>query len=223
MSSHHAVRGLAALFALAVAAAASAQQTPYPILFVTQFPISDDFATIGAVFANHRGSTNLVGRGGDLYIRYPDGSLRNLTQEAGYGNAGPQRATSIAVRDPAVSWDGSKAIFSMVIGAPPQQFQYIDSYWQLYEVTGLGQGQSAVITKVANQPAGRNNINPAYLSDNSIVDKGIALSSVVSATSGPWHAHEAKLGPPQRTTSLCPRAHLLTQPAQPITTTSMPP
>lgn len=169
MASHHAVRGLAALFALAAAGAVPAQQTPYPILFVTQFPISDDFATIGAVFANHRGSTNLVGRGGDLYLRYPDGSLRNLTQEAGYGNAGAQRAASIAVRDPAVSWDGSKAIFSMVIGAPPQQFQYIDSYWQLYEVTGLGQGQTAVITKVANQPAGRNNINPAYLSDSSIV------------------------------------------------------
>lgn len=169
MSSAYAGRGLAALFALAVAGAASAQQLPYPILFVTQFPISDDFATIGAVFANHRGGANLVGRGGDLYIRYPDGSLRNLTQEAGYGNAGPQRAASIAVRDPAVSWDGSKAIFSMVIGAPLQQYQWTDSYWQLYEITGLGQGQTAVVTKVANQPAERNNVNPAYLSDNSIV------------------------------------------------------
>ncbi|TDR42507.1 hypothetical protein DFR29_10891 [Tahibacter aquaticus] len=161
--------GLAAVVALLAASSAEAQQLPYPILFVTQFPISDDFATIGSVFANHRGGTNLVGRGGDLYIRYPNGDLRNLTQEAGFGNAGPQRAAAIAVRDPAVSWDGSKAIFSMVIGAPLQQYQWDTSYWQLYEVTGLGAGQTAVVTKVANQPANRNNINPAYLSDNSIV------------------------------------------------------
>ena len=125
------INRLAAALAL-LACGANAQTLPNPILFVTQFPISDDFATIGAVFANHRGGSNLVGRGGDLYIRYPDGSLRNLTAEAGFGNAGPQRAASIAVRDPAVSWDGSKAIFSMVIGAPPQQYQWTDSYWQLY-------------------------------------------------------------------------------------------
>lgn len=29
---------------------------------------------------------------GDLVIRYPDGSLRFLTQEAGFGNAGMQGA-----------------------------------------------------------------------------------------------------------------------------------
>ncbi|MCQ4164146.1 hypothetical protein [Tahibacter harae] len=161
------INRLAAALAL-IACGANAQTLPNPILFVTQFPVSDDFATIGAVFANHRGGSNLVGRGGDLYIRYPDGSLRNLTAEAGYGNAGPQRANSIAVRDPAVSWDGTKAIFSMVVGAPPQQYQWTDSYWQLYEVTGLGQGQTVTITKVANQPANRNNISPVYLSDNSI-------------------------------------------------------
>ncbi|MBL8300346.1 MAG: hypothetical protein JNN30_18575 [Rhodanobacteraceae bacterium] len=155
--------------ACTLAGVASAQQLPNPILFVTQYPVANDFATIGSVFANHRGTVDLSGRGGDLYIRYPDGSLRNLTQEAGYGNAGPQRANAIAVRDPAVSWDGSRAIFSMVVGAPLQQYQYVDSYWQLYEATGLGQGQPLTITKVANQPLNRNNISPTYLSDNSIV------------------------------------------------------
>ena len=158
----------------ATSTAAPSAALPNPILFVTQFPQLGDFAAIESVFANHRGDVDLTGRGGDLYIRYPDGSLRNLTQEAGYGNAGgtdasAQAASSIAVRDPAVSWDGTKAIFSMVIGAPPQQFQYVDSYFQLYEVTGLAKGQTAIVVKVPNQPANRNNVNPIYLSDNSIL------------------------------------------------------
>jgi len=116
----HRVSGLFATALLIAAGSTGAQQLPNPILFVTQYPVSDDFATIGAVFANHRGDIALSGRGGDLYIRYPDGSLRNLTQEAGYGSSGAQGANAIAVRDPAVSWDGSKAVFSMVVGAPPQ-------------------------------------------------------------------------------------------------------
>jgi hypothetical protein len=94
--------------------------------------------------------------------------LRNLTQEAGYGNVGLQGANAIAVRDPAVHFTGTKAIFSMVIGAPPQ-FQYLDYYWQLYEITGFGQGQTISITKVANQPANFNNIQATYLSDGKIV------------------------------------------------------
>src|SRR4051794_11867887 len=72
----------------ATTAAAPSAALPNPILFVTQFPQLGDFAAIESVFANHRGDVDLTGRGGDLYIRYPDGSLRNLTQEAGYGNAG---------------------------------------------------------------------------------------------------------------------------------------
>ncbi|HVJ63489.1 MAG TPA: hypothetical protein VM555_12360 [Tahibacter sp.] len=160
---------LALAFAALGGGAAFAQELPYPILFVTQFPIPGDFTAIGSVFGNHRGSVDLVGRGGDLYVRYPNGTLRNLTQEAGYGNAGMQGATSIAVRDPAMSWDGTKAVFSMVVGAPTQQFVYVQSYFQLYEITGLGVGQTAVVTKVANQPSDYNNVSPAYLSDGSLV------------------------------------------------------
>ena len=96
-----------------------------PILFVTQMPIAADFATIGAVFANHHADMQSVGRGGDLWIRYPDGTLKNLTATAGYGSTdltGFQGASAIAVRDPAVSWDGTKAIFSMVVGAPTKQY-----------------------------------------------------------------------------------------------------
>jgi hypothetical protein len=153
-----------------VRAQTSPQTTPHPILFVTQMPISADFAAIGSVFGNHRASIALTGRGGDLYIRYPDGSLRNLTREAGFGTAASfQGANSIAVRDLAVHWSGTKAVFSMVVGAPAQQYAADNFYWQLYEVTGLGQGQTAVITRVAEQPQNFNNIQPTYGSDGAII------------------------------------------------------
>ncbi|MCA9983176.1 MAG: hypothetical protein KDE59_02735, partial [Anaerolineales bacterium] len=143
--------------------------TPYPILFVTQVPVPADFTTIGSVFGNHLPSLQSAARGGDLWIRYPDGTLRNLTAAAGYGTAGFQGSNAIAVRDPAVHWDGDKAIFSMVIGAPTQQYQVNSYHWQLYEVTGLGPADTPVITKVPNQPATFNNISPLYTSDDRII------------------------------------------------------
>ncbi|GMU44536.1 MAG: hypothetical protein DYH17_09785 [Xanthomonadales bacterium PRO6] len=150
-------------------AGAVAQTTPHPILFVTQVPVPFDFATIGSTFANHSADMDSVYRGGDLWIRYPDGNLRNLTAEAGFGMQGFQGAQAIAVRDPQVHWNGTRAVFSMVVGAPPQQFQVLSFRWQLYEVTGFGQGQQVTITPVANQPTQFNNVAPAYLSDGSIV------------------------------------------------------
>lgn len=141
-----------------------------PILFVTQVPTPGDvFATRGSTFANHLGSIVSAPRGGDLMLWYPDGTLRNLTKEAGYGMDGLQGANAIAVREPAVHWNGTKAIFSMVIGAPPSQYTQIDKQWQMYEVTGLGKGQPVVITKVPGQPAGYNNVSPFYASDDRIL------------------------------------------------------
>jgi hypothetical protein len=106
---------------------------PYPILFVTQLPIAADFTTIGSTFGNHQASLEAAGRGGDLWIRYPNGSLKNLTAAAGYGASGFLSGNgAIAVRDPSVYWDGTKAVFSMVVGAPTQQFQAQTYYWQLY-------------------------------------------------------------------------------------------
>ncbi len=73
----------------------------YPLLFVTQLPIRPDFTTIGSTFGNHRATMQSVGRGGDLWIRYPDGTLKNLTAAAGYGSTDPtgfQGANAIAVR-----------------------------------------------------------------------------------------------------------------------------
>jgi hypothetical protein len=151
---------------------ASAAPLSNPILFVTQMPIGADFATIGSVFANHKADMQSVGRGGDLWIRYPDGTLKNLTASAGYGSSDPtgfQGTNAIAVRDPAVSWDGTKAIFSMIVGAPAKQYELKTFFWQLYEVSGMGQGQTPVITKVPNQPANYNNISPIYGTDNRII------------------------------------------------------
>ena len=143
---------------------------PNPILFVTQMPVAADFATVGSTFANHLPGVNPAGRGGDLYILYPDGELCNLTREAGFGEAGThQGSNSISVRDPSVSFDGTKALFSMVIGAADSCFQLTESYWQLYELNGLGRGEAMSITKVANQPQDFNNLYPVYSPDGRIL------------------------------------------------------
>lgn len=57
----------------------------------------------------------------------------------------------------------------MVIGAPERQFQLRTYRWQLYEVTGLGAGDTPIITRVANQPAEYNNISPSYGTDGRII------------------------------------------------------
>ena len=150
--------------------AGAAADIPNPILFVTQMPIADDFASIGSTFANHRTRIDEVGRGGDLYIRYADGTLRNLTREAGFGSADAhQGPESIAARDPHVHWSGTKALSAMVIGAPPSQYVGSTEYWQLYEITGLGQGETAAITRIANQPTIYNNLTPIYATDGRIL------------------------------------------------------
>ena len=105
------------------ASATKAVAVANPILFVTQVPTPNaGFATRTSTFANHLASIESAPRGGDLMIRYPDGTLRNLTGEAGFGQVGFQGANAIAVREPHVHWSGTKALFSMAIGAPTQQY-----------------------------------------------------------------------------------------------------
>ena len=142
---------------------------PNPILFVGQVPLPDDFTTVASTFGNHLGRQTSAPRGGDLFILYPSGTLKNVTRAAGFGNSGFQGANSIAVREPSVHWSGTKALFSMVIGAPTQQFQVKTFFWQIYEVTNLGENQTPVITKVANQPENFNNISPIYGTDDRIL------------------------------------------------------
>lgn len=139
-----------------------------PILFVTQVPVGG-FLPVTAAFGAHEGTHSKAPRGGDLMIRYGDGSLRNLTKEAGYGVEGAQAAGAIAVRQPSVHWNGQKALFSMVVGGNPQRYQSSTATWQLYEISGLGKGQTAQITKLPGQPAGYNNIAPTYGSDGQVI------------------------------------------------------
>ncbi len=139
------------------------------IVFVTQPPHPADFATANATFGNHQATLDSIPRGGDLYIRYSDGTLKNITAAAGFGNSGFQGANAIAVRDPSVHWNGNKIIFSMVIGAPTQQYQYKSYRWQIYEVTNIGQSQIPVITKVPNQSADYNNVMPIYGTNERII------------------------------------------------------
>lgn len=142
---------------------AQAAQLP-PILFVTQPPFGADFISVNATFGNHQARTALTPRGGDLYIRYGDGSLRNLTAEAGFGL---QVGKEIAVREPSVHWSGAKALFAMVVGGTTKN-DYSPVYWQLYEITGFGKGETARITKLP-QPESYNNISPLYGTDERIL------------------------------------------------------
>jgi hypothetical protein len=164
---------LAALASLALlgvtgdtrAAASAARPVPlrYPLLFAAQVPPRHDHATRFSAFANHLPGVEAAPRGGDLMLRYPDGRLRNLTREAGFGSAGEQGDKAIAVREPAVHWDGRRALFSMVVGSGPRAF------WQVYEARGLGRGERVRIGKVAGQPADANNLSPFYATDGRIL------------------------------------------------------
>ncbi len=139
-----------------------------PILFCTQVPQPADFTTIASSFGNHLPNVGACPRGGDLWIRYGDGTLKNLTQAAGYGEVGLQDSNAIAVREPCVHWSGEKALFSMALGSPAQ-FQSETSRWQIYEITGLGLLDMPLITKVANQPEAYDNVSPVYASDDGIL------------------------------------------------------
>jgi hypothetical protein len=161
--------GLAALWIAFGAAAQQQNPLPNPVMFVGQVPIPGDFTTVASTFGNHLGHQSYAPRGGDLFILYPSGTLKNVTRTAGYGNSGFQGANSIAVREPSVHWSGTKALFSMVMGAPTQQYQVTTHRWQIYEVTNLGENETPVITKVPNQPANYNNISPIYGTDGRIL------------------------------------------------------
>ena len=140
------------------------------ILFATQVPVGEN-DSVSAVFSNHVAGIRNAPRGGDLMIRYPDGTLRNLTREAGFGDADEmQRRNAIAVREPCVHWDGDKALFAMVVGAVTERFDQRDDFrWQIYEVSGLAQGDTAVVRRIEGQPRDFNNVSPAYGSDDRIL------------------------------------------------------
>ncbi len=149
--------------------AAFAQTLQNPVLFVTAVPTPYDSLTQTAAFGSHQGSTRYAPRGGDLWIRYPDGTTKNLTQLCGYGQSGQQGVTSIAVREPSMHWSGTKAVFSMVVGAPTVKGDTTRFVWQLYEISALGKTETPVITKVNAQPTQYNNLSPIYGTDDRII------------------------------------------------------
>lgn len=163
------ILGVCAVLATVFLTQAAAHAAPTnPVLFVTQVPVGS-FGSVASTFGNHLTSPEQVPRGGDLVIRYPDGSLRFLTQEAGYGSSGMQGAGAIAVREPCVHWGGDKALFSMLVGTTAQRYQSPVFYWQIYEVSGLAQGATASIRRLAGQPATFNNVSPIYATDGRIL------------------------------------------------------
>jgi hypothetical protein len=143
---------------------ASAGVASPTIMFVTQAPFGADFATVNATFGNHDPYTGSCPRGGDLYIRYGDGTLRNLTAEAGFGLLPGQE---IAVREPSVHWNGARALVAMVVGGTTRD-DYSPVFWQIYEVTGIGQGQTVAFARLP-QPASSNNVSPIYGTDGRIL------------------------------------------------------
>ncbi len=157
-----------------------------PILYITQTPIPDEVLThnvtetkmsIASTMQSPLADPLHAGRGGALWIRYPDGTRRNLTAAAGYGGAvdangnatGFQGTNGIVVHHPLVHWSGTKAIFAMVVGAPASAADSTVFHWQLYEVTNLAQGQTPVISYVDGQPAGYDNFEGCYDTQDRII------------------------------------------------------
>src|SRR5881397_1584770 len=116
----------AAVLTVWVAFSAQALTLTNPIVFVTQPPIprelnstvSNTFLSVVTIFGNHLPDTAHAARGGDLWVVKTNGAVLNLTRAAGYGLDGVQHTNGIDVRDPQISWDGSRVLFSMVVGAP---------------------------------------------------------------------------------------------------------
>ncbi len=113
------------------------------------------------------------------------------------------------MRDPSVHWGGTKALFSMVVGAPAQQNDDDgEYYWQIYEISGLGQSQTPVITKVPRQPASFNNISPIYGTDDRIIftsdrPRNGAATSTRSSTSMSWRRPTPACGASTQPAATC--------------------
>ncbi len=153
-----------------------------PIVFVTQPPIprelnssvSNTFLSVVTIFGNHLADTAHAARGADLWLLMTNHGLVNLTRKAGFGTNGIQHGVGIGVRDPAIHWDGTKVLFSMVVGSPSNAADTTPFFWQLYEITNLAQviadtNTKPAIVAVANQPTNCNNVTPTYATDGRII------------------------------------------------------
>lgn len=145
-----------------------------PVLFCLVPPPLNDRSTFGHMAESFNNQDPTMGsegspRGGDLMLLNTNGTIRNLTQEAGFGVASGQiqAENAIAVREPNVHWDGCRALFSMLIGGPVEAFDKSagTQRWQMYEITNLCDvinGEVANIERVNSQPSSYNNLSPIY-------------------------------------------------------------
>jgi hypothetical protein len=177
-------RPILALVVTFLATTAFAADPTNPILFVTQVPMPEEvntrtipnsYMSCVSPFGSHLGGTAFAGRGGSLWVRFPANAnpalnhqLIDLLAGANWSSipGGKPAANTIAVRNPCVYWDKSKAVFSMVAGAPSGPNDNTNFVWQLYEITLPTQAQlnaavQPIVTRVANQPA-YNNVMPCY-------------------------------------------------------------
>src|SRR4051812_5423508 len=144
---------------LLAAAPADAADPTNPILFVTQVPmpeevntrtIPNNYMSCVSPFGSHLGGTEFAGRGGSLWVRFPANAIPALNHQvvdllavADWSAipGGKPPANTIAVRNPSVYWDKSKAVFSMVSGAPSGPNDTTTFFWQLYKITLPTQAQ----------------------------------------------------------------------------------
>jgi hypothetical protein len=178
-----AVRSAALLGGLCLAHSTSAGIVlTNPVVFVTQPPIprelnstvSNTFLSVVTIFGNQQADTAHAARGGDLWLLTTNLGLVNLTRNGGFGTNGIQHGVGIGVRDPAIHWSGTKVLFSMVTGSPTSGTDTTSYFWQLYELTNLAAviantNTRPAIVRVANQPAGFNNVTPTYATDGRII------------------------------------------------------
>ena len=174
---------------LLLSATATAGTLNKDVLYVTQVPVPDEILnntnhditlthmSIASAMQNPQATPVNAPRGGALWIRYADGTRRNLTNAAGFGGAvdanfnatGFQGANSIAVAHPFMHWSGTKAIFAMIVGAPASTSDTTVFHWQLYEITNFASGQTPVIALVNGQPTNYNNLYACYDTQDRII------------------------------------------------------
>ncbi len=151
-----------------------------PLLFVTQQPMPNEtnsrtaslsVMNVSSAFGNQLGGTSFCGRGGSLYILYPGVTQpRDLLAAANYGPASTIAGRRlIAARQPCVYWDGTKALFSLVMGGPANAADTTPFYWQIYEIANFGPGGTPTVTRVPGQPAASNNVSPIYGTDDHVI------------------------------------------------------
>lgn len=126
------------------------------IIFVKQTPVDYTVGTISDIFTNIQGENPRLAQpiGGGLFRRDPDGTVTELTADF----------AQVAVRDPEISYDGLRVLFSMKTSALGS--------WQLYEMTIEGEDLRQITNGTSN------NWDGAYLPDGRIVYLSDALDLI---------------------------------------------